>query len=62
MCHISVRHSVPFNAPCECDCNCLDLLSVEEEINMLEEHKKYMKDRIDTIEKKISALRTVKES
>jgi hypothetical protein len=40
---------------------CPAALTIDDEIRMLENHKKAMKDQLDVIDQKIAALKTVKE-
>jgi len=47
---------------CGCLCNCPATMTVEEEIQLLEDHKKYMQDQLREIDKKIAALQATKES
>ena len=49
------------NTVCDCGCGCMGVIPIEDEIRRLEEHKKILKDRIDTIDKKITGLKIVKE-
>lgn len=61
MCY-TTRNPVPkMNTSCECDCGCPVLLPIEDEIRKLEEHKKNRVAQIEAIDKKIAALRSVKE-
>jgi hypothetical protein len=48
------------NTHCSCDCSCPVLLSIDDEIRMLESHKRMLQDRIDVIDRKVSALTSVK--
>jgi hypothetical protein len=62
MCHASAgRHASRMNTGCGCDCTCPATLPIEDEIQSLEEHRKILQDQIDTIDKKINALKSVKE-
>jgi hypothetical protein len=66
MCHVSAGNLEPqMNTVCDCGCDCRCnrpvTISIEEQIRRLEEHKKILKDRIDSIDKKIPGLKTVKE-
>ena len=45
---------------CGCSCSCPATMTVEEEIQLLEDHKKFMQDRIGIIEKKIAILKSAK--
>jgi hypothetical protein len=49
-------------ALCGCSCSCPATMTVVEEIQLLEDHKKVMQDRLGEIDKKIAALKTTKES
>ena len=63
MCHpLTGVSSSMVNAHCCCDCSCSVLLSIDDEIRMLEDHKKMMQDRIEAIDRKVSALKSVKPS
>jgi hypothetical protein len=62
MCHSLAGKQVPvMNTPCDCECACPALLPIDSEIKCLEEHRKFMQDRIEVIDRKIAALKTVKE-
>jgi hypothetical protein len=62
MCHSSAGKQVPMmNTPCDCKCACPVLLPIDSEIRSLEEHRKFMQDRLEAIDQKITALKTVKE-
>jgi hypothetical protein len=63
MCHIPAgRFSPAGQFPCGCPCSCPAAMTVEEEIQLLEEHKKFMQDQLGVIDRKIAALKTVRES
>ncbi len=63
MCHVSAGNPVsPMNVHCGCECGCPVMLPVEEEIRSLEDHKKILQDRIETIDKKIAGLKTANKS
>jgi hypothetical protein len=47
---------------CGCACSCPATMSVEEEIQLLEEQRKYMQDRAVMIDRKIAALKSAQES
>jgi hypothetical protein len=47
---------------CGCSGSCPATTTVEEEIQLLEDHKKFMQDQIGVIERKIAALKSTKES
>lgn len=49
------------NIRCGCESGCPVLLPIEDEIRKLEEHKKILSTRIEGIDKKISALKSVKK-
>jgi hypothetical protein len=62
MCHVSTGKQVSgMETRCDCGCDCPVMLSIEDEIRLLEDHKKIMQDRIETIDKKIAGLKTVNE-
>jgi hypothetical protein len=61
MCYpIAGKPVLQLNTICECECGCPVLLSIDEEIRKLEEHRKILQDRIEIIDKKIAGLKTVK--
>jgi hypothetical protein len=63
MCHVSAGNLEPqMNTVCDCGCSCMGVIPIEDEIRRLEEHKKILKDRIDTIDTKIAGLKTVNKS
>ena len=63
MCHVSAGKQVSqMNTLCGCECSCPATMTVEEEIQLLEDHKKFMQDRLGEIDKKIAALQATKES
>jgi hypothetical protein len=63
MCHTSVeKHVSPMNTHCDCECCCPVLLPIVDEIRNLEEHRKIAQEQMEAIEKKIAALKSVKES
>jgi len=49
------------NTLCSCGCSGVGMLPIDDEIGILEEHKKILKDRIGTINKKITSLNPVTE-
>jgi len=62
MCHASEgRRAARTDAVCGCDCGCLATLPREDEIQVPEEHRKILQDRIDTVDNKINALKSVME-
>ena len=66
MCHVPAGRQVPeMNTLCDsgsrCGCGCPVTLTIEDEIRRMEEHKKILQDRIDTIDSKITGLNTVNE-
>jgi hypothetical protein len=50
------------NTHCDCECCCPVLLPIEDEIRKLEEHRKIAHEQIEVIDKKIAALKSIKES
>jgi hypothetical protein len=48
------------NPVCGCDCNCPIILPDGDEIRSREEHRKILQDRIETFDRKIAGLKTVK--
>jgi hypothetical protein len=62
MCHVSAGKQVSqMNTLCDCECGCPVMLPIEDEIRRLEDHKKILQGRIETIDKKIAGLKTVNE-
>jgi hypothetical protein len=62
MCHVSAgKQESQVNTVCGCGRNCPITHPVDDEIRNLEEHQKILHDRIDTIDKKITSLKTAKE-
>ena len=60
MCHVSAGKQVSeMNTDCDCGCSCPVTLPLEDEIRILEGHKKILQARIETIDKKITGLKTV---
>jgi len=47
---------------CGCSCNCPATTTVDEELQLLEDHKKFMQNQVEIIDKKIAALKAAKES
>jgi hypothetical protein len=63
MCYNSAeRTGAEGQSSCACAGTCPALLSVEEEIRLLEDHRKFMQRQVEVIDQKIAALKTVKES
>jgi NADH:ubiquinone oxidoreductase subunit E len=63
MCHVSAGKQVSLmNTLCDCECSCGVMMPIDDEIRILEDHKKILKDRIDIIDKKITGLKSVNES
>jgi hypothetical protein len=63
MCHIATGKQVSLmNTLCDCECSCGVMMPIDDEIRILEDHKKILKDRIDTIDTKIAGLKTVNKS
>jgi predicted metal-dependent hydrolase len=48
------------SSQCGCTCNCPVFLSIDDEIRMLENHKKIMQEQIEAIDRKVAALKSVK--
>jgi hypothetical protein len=62
MCHLSGRRfESAGHAQCGCSCSCPSTMTVVEEIQLLEDHKKFMQEQLGEIDKKIAALRATKE-
>ncbi len=47
---------------CGCSCSCPATTTVEEELPLLEDHRKYLQDHLGEIDKKIAALKATRES
>jgi len=47
--------------PCGCSCSCPAATTVEDEIQLLEDHKKFMQVQLGVIERKIAALKSAQE-
>jgi len=63
MCQTSGRRFGPAgHDQCGCSCSCPATMTVVEEIQLLEDHKKFMQDQLGEIDKKIAALKATKES
>jgi len=63
MCHVSAGKSVSqMNTHCECESGCPVLLPIDDEIRKLEEHRKIRQEQIEAIDKKITALKCVKDA
>jgi hypothetical protein len=63
MCHnLPGGSSSMANAHCSSDCSCPVLLSIGDEIRMLEDYRKMIQERIEAIDEKISALKSLKPS
>ena len=63
MCHVSAeKQESKINTRCGCKCSCPVMLPVEEEIRSLEDHKKILQDKLEVIDKKITALKSVNTS
>jgi hypothetical protein len=48
------------SSQCGCTCTCPVFLSIDDEIRMLENHKKIMQEQIEGIDRKVAALKSVK--
>ena len=63
MCHVSTGKQVSLvNTLCDCECRCGVMMPIDDEIRILEDHKKILQDRIAMINTKIAGLRTVNTS
>jgi hypothetical protein len=60
MCHTTLCSGSMESSQCGCSCACSVFLSIDEEIRMLEHHKKLMQEQIESIERKITLLKSVK--
>jgi hypothetical protein len=47
---------------CGCSCSCPATMTIEEELQLLEGHRKYMQEQTVITDRKIAALKTAKES
>jgi hypothetical protein len=62
MCHVSAgMQGSQMNTHCGCECSCPVVLPIEDEVRILEDHKKFLQDRMEAIDKKIAVLKSVKE-
>jgi hypothetical protein len=60
MCHGAAGKQVsPMNILCDCECRCGVMMPIDDEIRMLEDHKKILQDRIEMIDTKVAGLKTV---
>ena len=62
MCHPGRRYEVGGDDPCGCSCACPATMSVEEEIQLLEDHRKYFSKQVEVIDTKIAALKSAQGS
>ena len=46
---------------CGCSCSCPATMTIENEIRLLEDHKRYFQERVAEIDRKITALKSAKE-
>lgn len=60
MCHTMMHSGSMESSQCGCTCNCPVFLSIDDEIRMLENHKKIMQEQIEAIDRKVAALKSVK--
>jgi hypothetical protein len=61
MCHASAGKPVlQMKTACGCECDCPVMPTVSEELRSLEDHKKILQDHLEVIDKKITALKSVK--
>ena len=62
MCHNGTRRfEIAGHGQCGYHCVCPPTTTVEEEIQLLEDHRKFMQDQLEVIDKKIASLKTAKE-
>ena len=60
MCHIATGKQVSLmNNLCDCECSCGVMIPIDDEVRILEDHKKILQDRIEMIDTKIADLKTV---
>jgi NADH:ubiquinone oxidoreductase subunit E len=63
MCHVSAGKQVSLmNTLCDCECSCGVMMPIDDEIRILEDHKKILMDRIEMIDTKVAGLKTVNQS
>ncbi|MHB8163328.1 MAG: hypothetical protein ACYDDV_03145 [Methanoregula sp.] len=61
MCHVSAgKPAAQTNPRCSCGCDCPAMLSIDDEIRALEDHKKIFQERIEMIDTKIAGLKNGK--
>ena len=62
MCHTMMHSGSMENCQCGCSCTCPVFLSIDDEIRMLEDHRKLMQEQIASIERKVILLKSVTSS
>ena len=62
MCHHERRFESGGHDQCSCSCACPATMTVEEEIQLLEDHRKYFSEQVGIIDRKIAALKSVQGS
>lgn len=64
MCHNARGRygSAGHDDPCGCSCSCPATMTVDKEIQLLEDHQKFMQDQLGVIERKIAALKSAKDT
>jgi len=62
MCHNERRFESGGHGQCRCSYVCPATMTVEEEIQLLDDHRKYFGEQVEVIDRKIAALKAAKES
>jgi len=62
MCHHKRGLESGGHDQCGCSCACPATMSVEEEIQRLEDHRKYFSEQAGVIDRKIAALKSARGS
>ena len=62
MCHQTRGFESGGYDPCGCSCGCPATMSVEEEIQLLEDHRKYFSEQAGVIDRKLAALKSARGS
>jgi hypothetical protein len=60
MCHTLMHSGSMESSQCGCSCTCPVFLSIDDEIRILEDHKRMMQEQIEAIDRKVTALKSVK--
>jgi len=62
MCHHGRRFESGGHDQSDCSCVCPATMTVEEEIQLIEDHRKYFSEQAGVIDKKIAALKSAQGS